>query len=59
MQIHAKKGGKKNGKTTMAAMTMLLEGLADGEEVGKPVLQRLKPRAAYCTVREFLFAHRP
>lgn len=33
MQIRAKKGGKKNGKNTLAAMTMLLEGLADGEEV--------------------------
>ncbi len=33
MQMHAKQGGKKNGKNTLAAMTMLLQGLSDGEEV--------------------------
>lgn len=32
--MHAKnKGGGKNGKSTLAAMTMLLQGLSDGEEV--------------------------
>lgn len=32
--MHAKnKGGGKNGKNTLAAMTMLLQGLSDGEEV--------------------------
>ena len=35
-QMHAKnkgKGGGKNGNNTLAAMTMLLQGLSDGEEV--------------------------
>ncbi|CAM9344846.1 unnamed protein product, partial [Hapterophycus canaliculatus] len=37
LKIQAKKGGKKNGKGTLAAMAMLLEGLADGEE--EPTLE--------------------
>lgn len=31
-QMHSMKAGKKNGKNTLAAMTMLLQGLSDGEE---------------------------
>ncbi|CAN0160389.1 unnamed protein product, partial [Ectocarpus sp. 6 AP-2014] len=32
MKMHSMKAGKKNGKNTLAAMTMLLQGLSDGEE---------------------------
>lgn len=32
-QMHAKKGGKTNGKNTLAAMTLLLQGLSEGEQV--------------------------
>ncbi|CAM9490449.1 unnamed protein product, partial [Ectocarpus sp. 8 AP-2014] len=32
IKMHSMKAGKKNGKNTLAAMTMLLQGLSDGEE---------------------------
>lgn len=41
--MHAKNKGKGGGKNTLAAMTMLLQGLSDGEEVMLMLLPMIMP----------------